>query len=99
MLLKRLPRVNARSGATSLAVASCGDRIKESTSEARRRMDRFVVDARAAPRLREQPEQVGYRHQDSEDHQAKEDAQPELLKHPGRASSSSVRWLPQLCKR
>src|SRR5215208_6935905 len=44
--------------------------------------------------LREQPEQVGYRHQNTEDHQAKEDSQPELLKHPGRASSSVLR-LPQ----
>jgi hypothetical protein len=51
-------------------------------------MDCSAVDARAAPFLREQPEQIGYRHQDREDYQAKEDAQPELLKHPGRASSS-----------
>jgi hypothetical protein len=38
--------------ATSLAVATCGDRIKdEKTFEAQRRMDRFDIDARAAPKV------------------------------------------------
>ena len=33
--------------------------------------------------LREQPEQVGYREQDPEDHQSKQDGKPESFEHSG----------------
>ena len=46
------------------------------------------ITPRAALSLREQPEQVGYRDQDAEDHQTKKDGKPEPFEHSGYTNST-----------